>query len=69
MVLKELRLKNGYTQKEVAKAIGVSLSTYRRYENKVESLCGTPVTRIRVLAEFYKVSSDYILSDLFEIVK
>ena len=31
--LKRLRLSYNYTQAEVAKAIGVDIKTYRRYEN------------------------------------
>ena len=63
MVLKELRLRHGYTQQEVAKAIGVSVSTYRRYENK-GCLRSAPVTRAYELSKLYGVSTDYILFNL-----
>ncbi|MDE6302076.1 MAG: helix-turn-helix domain-containing protein [Clostridia bacterium] len=63
-ILKDLRLKYGYTQKEIAKVMQVSLSTYRRYEREIESIGRAPITRVLALNALYGVSSDYILSHL-----
>ncbi len=56
--LKELREYNEYTQKEVAKAIGVGREQYRRYETGLNLL---PITHLASLCKFYNVSADYIL--------
>ena len=36
MELKEIRVKNNMTQSEAAKALGVSLRSYKSYENEIE---------------------------------
>ena len=56
--LKELRLENGYTQKDVAEAIGCAASTYAHYEKDERSM-NTDV--LIVVSKFYKVSIDYLL--------
>lgn len=56
--LKELRKENGLTQEQVAEALGKKREVYRRYE------CGERKLRAELvvkLAEFYDVSTDYIL--------
>jgi transcriptional regulator with XRE-family HTH domain len=55
--LKSLRLEKGLLQRQVASAIGVNKMNYGQYERgKAE-----PYFRIRELARFFGVTSDYIL--------
>ncbi|MDE6302581.1 MAG: helix-turn-helix domain-containing protein [Clostridia bacterium] len=68
MTLKELRLNNGYTQQYVANRMGVSLSTYRRYETDIRNLRYAPITRAIALADLYKTTTDYILFDICTII-
>lgn len=56
--LKELRLKNGLTQAQMAKNFAITVTQYQRYENgksnpRVEDLIH--------LADFFGVSVDYLL--------
>ena len=55
--LKTLRLENHLTQKTVAEAISVSVSTYQRFEKGYGSLKLTPFVK---LANLYGVSADYL---------
>lgn len=50
--LKELRARKKVNQTEVAKAIGVSLSTYFSWEKDMN---GMPVKKLRSLAEYFNV--------------
>lgn len=55
--LKELRLKNDYTQKQIGEVLGLSQRGYAHYE------CGDydfPGEYILKLAMFYHVTTDYI---------
>lgn len=63
MILKQLRLEKGYTKAEVAKAIGVSVSEYRKYERSFKALGKAPITVVYGLSELYDVSADYMLAD------
>ena len=56
--LKELRMENGYTQQDVAKAIMCATRTYAHYENG-ERWMGQD-TLIN-LSKLFNVSTDYIL--------
>lgn len=38
--LKKLRLESGYTQEEIAEKIGVSISVYRKYEQRQRNTSG-----------------------------
>ncbi len=56
--LKELRTENNLSQNDLAKVLNVTRATYGHYETgrriiSIEDLCK--------LADFYKVSVDYIL--------
>ena len=56
--IKELRLKNGKTQAEVAQWLSITQAAYSRYE------CGTSqpsIEAIAILGEKYSVSVDYLL--------
>lgn len=56
--IRSLRIDNGHTQKQVAEYLGISQNTYSQYE------IGTlnyPVDAVVRLADFYGVSTDYLL--------
>lgn len=56
--LKELRQENDYTQREIAEILRCSISTYSKYERGEHR----PTVKVLVkLADFYKVSFDYII--------
>lgn len=56
--IKELREKRGYFQRNIADYLGCTQQTYSRYETgEVEPT----VLVLAALAEFYKVSVDYIM--------
>ena len=54
----DLREDRDYTQKKVAEYLGIHPNVYRRYEKGIRSL---PVEYIIKLADFYNVSTDYLL--------
>ena len=56
--LKDLRSEKGVTQREVASAIGVTLSAYSNYE---QGLREPNVEIIIKLCKYYNVSADYLL--------
>ena len=58
IILKELRLDNNLTQKDVANILNIARQTYNHYEVQ-ESII--PVKYLNVLANYYQVSIDYIL--------
>ncbi len=55
--LKYLRKINGFTQEQVAKAIGTSGANYSRYENGEQNFT---IQHIKKLAEYYNVSISYL---------
>lgn len=56
--IRNLRLDNGYTQKQIAAYLGISQNTYSQYEIGVLNY---PVDILMKLADFYGVSVDYLL--------
>lgn len=54
----DLREDRDYTQKQVAEYLGIHPNVYRRYEKGIRSF---PVEYIVRLADFYNVSTDYLL--------
>ena len=56
--IKDLREENFWTQKYVAAQLNVSQRTYSHYENGSRSL---PVDVLCRIADFYEVSTDYLL--------
>lgn len=56
--IRSLRIDNNYTQKQIAGVLGVSQNTYSQYEIGVLNY---PVDAIVKLADFYNVSTDYLL--------
>lgn len=55
--LKELREDNDLTQEECAKIAYISKNSYIRYENDYRTI---PLDTIKIFAEFYRTSIDYI---------
>ena len=56
--IRNLRIDRGYTQKQIAEVLGISQNTYSQYEIGVLNY---PVDAIVKLADFYNVSTDYLL--------
>lgn len=56
--IRSIRIDRGYTQKQIAEYLGISQNTYSQYEVGVLNY---PVDAIVALAEFYGVSTDYLL--------
>lgn len=56
--LQSLRKKKGLTQEDISGIIGVKLSTYQKYERDAIS---PPYETLLKLADFYNVSTDYLL--------
>lgn len=59
--LKELRLANHFTQKQVADSLGWVVSTYANYETGFRNLNRKAAKQ---LSEFYGVSIDYLYGDI-----
>lgn len=58
MKLKELRLKNGLLQSQIAEILQIKKTTYSNYEiEKTQA----PIIIYKKLANFYNVSLDYLL--------
>lgn len=53
--LKCLRISRGETQKEVARALNISATTYSRYERGLISI---PSDTLKHLAEYFEISID-----------
>ena len=56
--IRSLRIDQGYTQKQIGEYLGISQNTYSQYEIGVLNY---PVEVIIKLAQFYGVSTDYLL--------
>lgn len=57
-ILRDLREDNDIKQDTIAKYLGISQQTYSNYENGRREI---PITVVKALAKFYKVSTDYLL--------
>lgn len=57
-ILKELRLKNGFYQKDLAKKLNVSAQCYQRYESGERE---PDLATVCQLADIFAVSVDYLL--------
>lgn len=57
-IIRELREDHDKTQAEIAEVLGTSQTMYARYERGANEL---PLRHLIALAEYYKVSSDFIL--------
>lgn len=56
--LKIERIKKGLTQAELAKQIGVGLSSITRWEKNNDTM---PVSKLRELVELFGCSADYLV--------
>ncbi len=56
--IRDTREDNDLTQKDIAKVLNVSQSTYSQYETGVTSLTAEMIIK---LADYYNVSIDYLL--------
>lgn len=56
--LKELRTQNSFTQKDIADHLKMPYQQYQRYENGTNDI---PTQILKMIADFYHVSTDYIL--------
>lgn len=56
--IRNLRIDGGYTQKQIAEYLNIKQNTYSQYEIGVLNY---PVDVLIKLADFYKVSVDYLL--------
>ncbi len=56
--LKALREDAELNQKDIAKILNTTQQQVYKYENGIQEL---PLHRLKLLCEFYKVSSDYLL--------
>lgn len=56
--LEDLRVDHDLTQQEVADILGCRREVYRRYEKGTRTI---PVEFLIVLADYYKVSLDYLV--------
>ena len=56
--LRDLREDSDLTQTDIAKMLGIQQTVYSRYERGFQTI---PLEHLMTLANFYKVSTDYIL--------
>ncbi len=56
--IREIRIKNGETQQQLATLLETSQQAYLKYEKGINEI---PVRRIIKLCEHYNLSADYIL--------
>lgn len=56
--IKELRLLNRYSQKQIAEKLGMQVTQYRRYENGERTM---PIDIVIQIADLYGVSIDYLV--------
>ncbi len=62
--IKELRISNNLTQKEISQHLEISLSQYSLYESGKRNI---PIHLLIKLARFYNTSIDYIIGDTNQI--
>lgn len=58
--LKEVRIKNGFTQQSAADALNLSLRSYQRYEAN-NGKCDPPLATLVQIANLFNTSIDYLL--------
>ena len=56
--LKELREESGFTQRELAEKLGINPVTYLHYEKSQRE---PPLSLLADMANFFEVSTDYLL--------
>ena len=61
--IKELRIKNEYTQEYIAKYLKINRVVYSRYETGIRDI---PIDLLIKLSKLYKKSIDYIVDNNYE---
>ena len=56
--LRNIRIKNGYSQMDIAEVLDMTQQQYSRYETGQNEI---PVRHIITLCKFYNISSDWLL--------
>ncbi|MEE0516925.1 MAG: helix-turn-helix transcriptional regulator [Anaerovoracaceae bacterium] len=56
--IRSLRVKNHYTQQNMADSLNMSLRSYQRYEG---GQCDPPLTTLVAIADIFNTSTDYLL--------
>lgn len=56
--LKEIRIKNGLTKRDVAKIIGITTVKYFLYENKILKM---NANELMIFCKHFNISSNYLL--------
>lgn len=56
--IRDTREDNDKSQKEIADVLKCTQQTYSRYENGINEI---PISRIKILAEYYETSIDYLV--------
>lgn len=56
--LRDLREDNDLTQTQIAELLGIQQTVYSRYERGFQNI---PLEFLLILADYYQVSTDYIL--------
>lgn len=56
--LRDMREDHDLTQKEVAALLGIQQTVYSRYERGFQTI---PLEHLLILADYYHVSTDYLL--------
>lgn len=56
--LKEIRIKNGLTKRDVAKIIGITTVKYFLYENKILKI---HANELMIFCKYFNISSNYLL--------
>ena len=56
--IREIRLENNMSQKDISQILGVTRSSYAMWESNNNII---PLKRLIVLADYYKVNLDYLL--------
>lgn len=59
MKLKEYREKNGFTQEEIAKILGVGRQTYIYYEAEVNPI---PINKLLILVKKYNITPNDLIN-------
>lgn len=57
-IIRQLRIDNDLTQRQVAEYLGMKQQQYSNYERGIRTL---PIDNLKSLCEYYNVSADYIL--------
>ena len=55
--LKELRLKNNISQKDLAKKLGIEYQSYNKYELDKNQ---PSIETLKIIADYYNISLDYL---------